>query len=209
VLRTDQQQQTRHNNDAITTTNTTQQHNNHAATTMQQHNKHAATTTQQHNKHDAITTTNTQQQQRNNNNKHDATTQQTRSNNDATTQQTCINNNTITTTNTTQQHNILSNSKEFDQSNEPVGIILSFTVLAGLSEEEQVCYLLNRQERSRLGGQRCGMLHHIVPQVEPLERTVCKFCIETFQNVTFLTAILLIFFPYSNVARRSQRLHRR
>jgi hypothetical protein len=43
-----------------------------------------------------------------------------------------------------------------DEFNEPVSINLSFSDLDGFSEEERACYLLNRQEGSRLGGQRCG-----------------------------------------------------
>eukprot|EP01082_Thalassiosira_pseudonana_P010672 g9552.t1 g9552 contig37:233841-235688(-) len=58
-----------------------------------------------------------------------------------------------------------SRGVDLDEFNEPVSINLSFSDLDGLSEEERACYLLNRQEGSRLGGQRCGLLHHITSKV--------------------------------------------
>jgi hypothetical protein len=58
-----------------------------------------------------------------------------------------------------------SRGVDLDEFNEPVSINLSFSDLDGLSEEERACYLLNRQEGSRLGGQRCGLLHRIASKV--------------------------------------------
>eukprot|EP00970_Alexandrium_tamarense_P007647 scaffold1451_cov98-Alexandrium_tamarense.AAC.1 len=58
-----------------------------------------------------------------------------------------------------------SHGVDLDEFNEPVSINLSFSDLDGLSEEERACYLLNRQEGNRLGGQRCGLLHRIASKV--------------------------------------------
>eukprot|EP00970_Alexandrium_tamarense_P004758 scaffold785_cov216-Alexandrium_tamarense.AAC.11 len=59
-----------------------------------------------------------------------------------------------------------SRGVDLDEFNESVSIILSFSDIDGLLEEERAYYLLNRQEGSRLGRQRRGLLHRIASKVD-------------------------------------------